>query len=123
MRKVIPMLLAAAALGLVGCNDNSTSPRDVTPPAAPRGLYSVTGDHQATLSWLANTESDLAGYIVLRAEAPGDNMQPLMRDLIKENRYTDRTVTAGVTYSYVVIAVDKAGNRSTPSNRVQETAR
>jgi fibronectin type 3 domain-containing protein len=50
-------------------------------------------------------------------------MQPLMQDPIKENRYTDRTVTGGTAYVYTVIAVDKAGNRSTPSNRVQETPR
>ena len=75
------------------------------------------------LVWDANTESDLAGYIVLRAEAPGDNMQPLMQDPIKENRYTDRSVTGGTTYVYAVIAVDKAGNRSPASNRVQETPR
>jgi hypothetical protein len=99
------------------------TPKDVFPPAAPRTLTAVGDVGAVNLVWDANTESDLAGYIVLRAEAPGDNMQPLMRDLIKENRYTDRTVTGGVTYFYVVIAVDKAGNRSTPSNRVQETAR
>ena len=99
------------------------TPKDIFPPAAPRTLTAVGDVGAVNLVWDANTESDLAGYIVLRAEAPGDNMQPLMPDLIKENRYTDRTVTAGVTYFYVVIAVDKAGNRSTPSNRVQETAR
>jgi hypothetical protein len=99
------------------------TPKDVFPPAAPRTLTAVGDVGAVNLVWDANTESDLAGYIVLRAEAPGDNMQPLMTDLIKENRYTDRTVRAGVTYFYVVIAVDKAGNRSTPSNRVQETAR
>jgi hypothetical protein len=99
------------------------TPKDIFPPAAPKTLTAVGDAGAVNLVWDANTESDLAGYIVLRAEAPGDNMQPLMRDLIKENRYTDRTVTAGVTYVYVVIAVDKAGNRSTPSNRVQETAR
>ena len=34
-----------------------------------------------------------------------------------------RTVAGGTTYVYAVIAVDKAGNRSAPSNRVQETPR
>ena len=33
------------------------------------------------------------------------------------------TVKAGVTYVYTVVAIDKAGNRSAASNRVQETAR
>jgi hypothetical protein len=99
------------------------TPKDTFPPAAPKSLTAVGDVGAVNLVWDANTESDLAGYIVLRAEAPGDNMQPLMRDPIKENRYTDRSVTGGTTYVYTVIAVDKAGNRSTASNRVQETPR
>jgi len=99
------------------------TPKDTFPPAAPKALTAVGDTGAVNLVWDANTESDLAGYIVLRAEAPGDNMQPLMRDLIKENRYIDRTAQPGVAYFYTVIAVDKTGNRSTPSNRVQETAR
>jgi hypothetical protein len=99
------------------------TPKDTFPPAAPKGLTAVGDTGAVNLVWDANTESDLAGYVVLRAESPGDNMQALMRDSIRENRYVDRAVTAGVTYFYTVIAVDKAGNRSTPSNRVQEAAR
>ena len=104
-------------------NPICVTPKDTFPPAAPKALTAVGDTGAVNLVWDANTESDLAGYLVLRAEAPGDNMQPLMRDLIKENRYIDRTAQPGVAYFYTVIAVDKAGNRSTPSNRVQETAR
>jgi fibronectin type 3 domain-containing protein len=99
------------------------TPKDTFPPAAPKGLTAVGDTGAVNLVWDANTESDLAGYIVLRDEAPGDNMQPLMQASIKENRYVDRTAVAGVAYVYTVIAVDRAGNRSTPSNRVQEAAR
>lgn len=99
------------------------TPKDIFPPAAPKTLTAVGDVGAVNLVWDPNSETDLAGYIVLRAAAPGDNMQPLMPAPIKENRFTDRTVTAGVTYFYTVIAVDKAGNRSTPSNRVQEIAR
>jgi hypothetical protein len=99
------------------------TPKDIFPPAAPKSLTAVGDVGAVNLVWDANTESDLAGYIVLRGEAPGDNMQPLMPNPIKENRFTDRTVTGGTTYVYTVIAVDKAGNRSPSSNRVQETPR
>jgi hypothetical protein len=99
------------------------TPKDTFPPAAPKSLVAVGDVGAVNLVWDANTESDLAGYVVLRGDAPGDNMQPLMRDPIKENRYTDRTVTGGTTYVYAVLAVDKAGNRSPSSNRVQETPR
>ena len=36
MRKAITILPVLAALALWGCEDTSTGPRDVTPPAAPR---------------------------------------------------------------------------------------
>jgi len=99
------------------------TPKDTFPPAAPKSLTAVSDVGAVNLVWDANSESDLAGYIVLRGDAPGDNMQPLMQDPIKENRYIDRTAAGGASYVYMVIAVDKAGNRSTPSNRVQETPR
>ena len=42
------------------------------------------------LIWDANTEADLGGYLVLRGEAPGDTLQPLTPEPIKETRYQDR---------------------------------
>jgi hypothetical protein len=99
------------------------TPKDTFPPAAPKSLTAVGDTGAVNLVWDANTEPDLAGYVVLRAEAPGDNMQPLMRESIRENRYVDRTVKPGVIYFYTVVALDKAGNRSAASNRVQETGR
>ena len=62
MLKRLLFLVSAAAL-IGGCTeDNSTAPRDLTPPAAPRGVYSVTGDHTVWLHWYGNTEGDVAGY-------------------------------------------------------------
>jgi hypothetical protein len=99
------------------------TPKDTFPPAAPKGLTAVGDSGAVNLVWDSNTETDLAGYLVLRGEAPGDRLQALMADPIRDNRYVDRTVKAGVTYVYTIVAVDKAGNRSAPSTRVQETAR
>jgi hypothetical protein len=99
------------------------TPKDTFPPAAPKGLAAVAGTGVMNLIWDANTDSDLAGYIVLRGEAPGDTLQPLTPQAIRETRYVDRTVQPGVTYVYAVVAVDKAANQSALSNKVQETAR
>jgi fibronectin type 3 domain-containing protein len=74
------------------------------------------------LIWEANAESDLAGYLVLRAEGSGA-LTPLMPRPIRETTFRDTTVRPGQTYAYVVVAVDTAHNRSAASNRVQETAR
>jgi predicted small lipoprotein YifL len=101
------------------------TPRDTFAPAAPRGLSAVAGEGLMNLSWDANKETDLAGYLVLRGEAPGDTLQPLTPAPIAGTSYEDKTVAAGVRYVYVVVAVDKASpsNRSAQSARVEETAR
>ena len=112
MRKVIPILLAAAAFGIAGCNDSS-SPRDVTPPAAPRGLYSVTGDHQATLSWLGNTEGDLAGYRIYEAPCASGSNCPYDRiGATAATQFVATGLTNGVTRFFAISAVDAAGNES-----------
>ena len=101
------------------------TPRDTFPPVAPKGLAAVSGSGVINLIWDANTDADLGGYVVLRGEAPGDTMQPLTPEPIRETRYADRSVRPGVTYAYAIVAVDRASppNQSAPSNKVQETAR
>lgn len=101
------------------------TPADTFPPGAPTGLAAVSGPGVINLIWDANADADLAGYVVLRGEAPGDTLQPLTPLPIRETRYVDRAVLAGVTYVYAVVAVDSAAapNRSALSNKVQETAR
>jgi len=99
------------------------TPKDTFPPAAPKGLAAVASEGVINLIWDASGEPDLAGYLILRGEAPGDTLQPLVRDPIKETRYADRSTRANVRYVYAIVAVDKAGNRSVPSNRVEEAAR
>ncbi|MEO6236947.1 MAG: fibronectin type III domain-containing protein [Vicinamibacterales bacterium] len=101
------------------------TPTDTFPPAAPKNLQAVGSAGVINLIWDANTDADLAGYLVLRGEAPGDTLQPLTPEPIAETRYQDRSITPGVTYTYAIVAVDRATppNRSAASNRVQETAR
>jgi hypothetical protein len=101
------------------------TPTDIFPPAAPKTLQAVGSAGVINLIWDANTEADLAGYLVLRGEAPGDTLQPLTPAPIRDTRYQDRATTPGVAYVYAIVAVDRATppNRSAPSNRVQETAR
>jgi len=113
MRKAIPTLLAFVALAVAGCNDNSTAPRDVTPPAAPRGLFSITGDGSVKLSWLANTESDLAGYRVYESTcASGPNCPYNRVGATEATEFMVTGLTNGVTRYFAVSAVDAAGNES-----------
>jgi fibronectin type 3 domain-containing protein len=99
------------------------TPVDRFAPAAPSGLAVVATTGALNLIWDANHESDVAGYVVLRGEAPGDTLQPLTPEPIRETRFRDTTAQPGVRYAYAIVAVDRAGNRSAPSARVEETAR
>jgi fibronectin type 3 domain-containing protein len=101
------------------------SPTDTFPPKAPTSLAAVASEGAISLIWDANTEPDLAGYIVLRGEAGGATMRPLITAPIAETTYRDATTKAGVRYVYAIVAVDTASpqNVSAQSNRVEETAR
>ena len=98
------------------------TPEDTFPPPAPTGLAAVAAPDAMSLIWDAVTVPDLAGYLVLRGVAPGDTLQPLTPGPIKETTFRDATVTPGTRYVYVVLAVDKSGNRSLEA-RVEEAAR
>jgi hypothetical protein len=101
------------------------TPRDEFPPAAPRGLAAVPTAGQISLIWDANTEKDLAGYLVLRGEAPDGPLTAITPAPIRETSYRDETVKPGMRYIYAVVAVDNAPspNMSAQSARVEETAR
>ena len=99
------------------------TPADKFAPVAPRNLAAIAGAGSINLIWDANTESDVVGYLVLRAEAPSATLQPITQQPVAAATYRDETVKPGVRYVYSVVAVDRADNRSAESNRVEETAR
>lgn len=101
------------------------TPLDTFPPLAPKSLAAIAAPGVISLLWDANTELDLAGYIVLRGEAPGDTLRALNTEPVTSSTYRDDTVVPGTRYVYAVVAVDNAQpqNVSPQSNRVEETAR
>jgi hypothetical protein len=76
MRLTSLLLGLALAATLAGCHD-STSP--TFPPAAPRGVYSVTGDGSVTLHWLPNTEGNIVGYRIYEASCANGSSCPYNR--------------------------------------------
>ena len=124
-----PVAPTATESGLQALGDASPATcvvlTDTFPPAAPAGLIAVADTDGISLVWDDNTESDLAGYLVLRGTAPDATLQPLTVEPIAGTAYQDIDVTAGERYVYRVIAVDTAAppNASPPSAPVTEIAR
>jgi len=114
MNRFQTALALLVVLLLAGCEDDhvpTAPPRDVTPPAAPRAVYSVTGDHQVTLHWLANTEPDVAGYKIYMA--PCANGPSCPYDYVLATVGTSAVIANlanGTTEYFAVAAYDKSGN-------------
>jgi hypothetical protein len=94
---------------------------DTFPPAAPKGLRAVPSEGAISLLWDANSERDLAGYLVLRGTSATD-LEPITPSPTTDVNFKD-TVPSGIRYFYAIVAVDTYGNKSAPSAAVDETAR
>jgi len=107
-----PVAAMLAAIAVMGCTD-TTSPRDVYPPSAPRGVYSVTGDQTVYLRWLKNPEGDVAGYRVYISTCPnGPQCLYEPEGTTTFTQYDIGNLPNGVTLYYAVTAFDRAGNES-----------
>lgn len=97
------------------------TPRDVFPPAAPQGLVAVfvpaLGETPAhlELSWAISPETDIAGYNIYRSEQEGTLGAHLNSELLLTPAFRDMSEVAGRQYFYIVTAVDRSGNESSPS--------
>jgi len=85
-------------------------------PAAPTGLTATQQGTSVLLQWTANTESDMAGYHVMRS-ANGTDWDVIGR-MLTDTSFFDNDRRANVTYTYKVVAVDKSRNRSEASETV-----
>lgn len=88
---------------------------DVTPPSAPAGLTAAAGNGTVVLDWNDNGETDLAGYNVYRSIIAGSNYT-LAASLLSSSEFIDNDVVNGITYYYVVTALDKQLNESAISS-------
>ena len=83
------------------------------PPAAPTGLRAVAGDARVRLDWNASPEPDVTGYRVYRSPTAGGPYAFVAA--VAAPGFDDLGLTNGVTYYYVVTAID-ARAESGPSN-------
>ena len=96
--------------------------KDTFPPKPPAGLQHIASAGAVNLTWDQNTEKDLAGYVVLRGTDLAGRLEPLTPAPIPNSSYTD-SVPSGAHFVYAIQAVDRAGNASQESQRIEETAR
>jgi len=77
-------------------------------PATPTGLSATPGSSQAGLAW--NSSAGATGYNIKRATVSGGPYTGVGTSV--SNNYTDSSVTNGITYYYVVSAVNGGGESS-----------
>ena len=88
---------------------------DSIPPAMPQGLRAVADTSGLVkLSWTANSDSDIFGYRVYRANSKHEEFSQLTSKAISMNAFRDsielKTLTKNVYYK--IIAVDRRQNES-----------
>ena len=101
-------------------SDVCVTPVDTFPPKPPTNVQAVPSEGAISLIWQRGDESDLAGFMVLRGPSGSEALTVITPAPIPEAAFTDK-VAPGARYAYAVEAVDKAGNRSAPSARSEET--
>ncbi len=93
-------------------------PVDTIPPAVPVGLQGkVDSSGVAHLSWTANTEADLLGYRIYRAQDAGEELIPLNDTAWLHPYFTDTLSLRSLNNSvyYVITALDRRYNQSPPT--------
>ena len=97
-------------------------PVDVTyetvAPAKPVGLSAEPQSASVRLSWTANTEADVEGYMVVRAPKGTDDWNTIARQLT-ETYFVDNTCRPNTSYIYKVKAIDRSQNISEASDVVE----
>ena len=93
-----------------------TQASDPTAPATPSGLAISTPSSATalTLTWSANSESDLSGYYVYRDTSSSGSF-PLIAT-VSTNSYTNTGLGAATTYYYKVGAYDTSSFESSASS-------
>ncbi|MBP7865849.1 MAG: hypothetical protein KA419_07845 [Acidobacteria bacterium] len=93
--------------------------KDTFPPDVPTGLSLVEEEGRLRLIWNPVADADLAGYLVYRAGGDSSGETCLTPKPLAAASFTDTDADPARRWAYRVVAVDRKGNRSTPSETAQ----
>lgn len=124
MKNMLLIVFALLAVSFIaGCEDDNTDTifiEEDLVPAAPQGVFSITGDEAVYIYWNGPYETDIAGYYIWRSYNPTTDYvrydyvdassNPNLDLLIYE--YVDDAVVNGETYYYAISTEDFAGQES-----------
>ena len=99
--------------------------KDTFAPSAPTAITIAAAPNNLSIFFAVNPEKDIAGYRIYRSTNPNlrkSEWELLTSEILKTNTFQDKTVEAGKTYYYYLVAIDNAKNVSAPSEVVAETA-
>lgn len=94
---------------------------DRFPPLPPEGFTVIFTGNFMLLRWEKSPSKDVIGYFVYRQT--GTRVEKLTEKALKELEYEDHQIKKGQVYTYWVTAVDRAGNESSPSEKLSEEAK
>ncbi len=120
------VIFGMAALFVIGCEENNPVVIVDNPPAAPQGVYTITGDNAVYVYWNGPYERDVESYRVYRSlsATTGYTVIGTVVALANPNldliiyEFIDNTAVNGQTYYYSVASVDAAGHVSELSAEV-----
>lgn len=104
-----PITLTANATGLSTTTVTINATTTLPVPAAPSGLIAVSGSGQATINW--DIVPGAVSYNVKRSTTEGGPYTTLAGNTAL-NYFTDTELTNGITYYYVVSALNSMGESS-----------
>lgn len=89
-------------------------------PKAPQALTAQAQNASVLLSWNANTDRDLEGYMVLRGMAQEEDAQwQVIGRQVHDTAFVDNSCEPGHTYIYKVKAIDHSCNISKASEETE----
>lgn len=113
MKKILILFLSVtASLIITSCHieNDFFGGHDYTPPAPPRGIYTITGDNWVEINWNHNNDRDLDGYNIYYSNSYDGRYELIGSS--RKNYFIDYGARNGKTYYYALTAFDYDGNES-----------